>query len=143
MDKIKIIKGDLKSDERGNVRFINDFHFEDVKRFYQVENATQDVVRAFHAHMKEGKYVYVASGSILLCAVFLDDVNNPSKENKVEKFILNSNNPEIVYIPPSFANGFKALEPNTKVIFFSTSTLEQSLEDDYRFAPDYWGDVWQ
>ena len=138
------IQGDLSKDERGVVKFINNFKFEGIKRFYIVENINTEIIRAFHGHMKEAKYVFVVSGSILLCTVFLDDKKNPSKENKVEKFVLKSNSPEILYIPPSFANGFRTLEEDTKVIFFSTTTLEESLADDYRFPSNYWGDrVWE
>lgn len=139
----KIINGNLRADERGVVKFVNDFNFETVKRFYQVENADLKIIRAFHGHMKESKYVYVVSGSILLCAVYLDNAKNPSKGNKVERFVLKASNPQIIHIPPSYANGFKALESSAKVIFFSTSTLEESMKDDYRFPPDYWGkEVW-
>ncbi len=139
-----IINGKLRSDERGVVKFINDFNFEGIKRFYLIENANTKIIRAFHGHMKEAKYVYVVSGSILLCTVFLDDSKNPSRENKIEKFILKADLPQMLYIPPSYANGFRVLEENVKVIFFSTSTLEESLKDDFRFPPDYWGSkVWK
>ena len=139
-----IINGKLRSDERGVVKFINDFNFEGIKRFYLIENANTKIIRAFHGHMKEAKYVYVVSGSILLCTVFLDDSKNPSRENKIEKFILKADLTQMLYIPPSYANGFRVLEENVKVIFFSTSTLEESLKDDFRFPPDYWGSkVWK
>lgn len=144
MDKIKIIKGDFRKDERGVVRFVNDFTLKGVKRFYQVENANTKIIRAFHGHLKEAKYVYVASGSIKLCVVFLDDPVKPSKKNTVEKFILKAESPEIVYIPPQYTHGYKALEKGTKVIFFSTATLKESLVDDYRHPFDYWGkEVWE
>lgn len=143
-NKIKKIKGGIFKDKRGQVSFVNGFTFKDIKRFYQVENIDQKYIRAFHGHQTEAKYVYVVSGAILLCAVYLDNLKFPSKKNKVQRFILSDKKPEIVYIPPKYANGFKALRPNTKVIFFSTSKLEESLEDDYRFPPDYWGQkVWE
>lgn len=142
--KVKKITGAISKDERGIVKFINEFNFKGVKRFYQIENADTKIIRAFHGHMKEAKYVYVASGAILLCAVFLDDAKNPSKGNKVERFVLKAGNPQIIYIPPSYANGFKAVESNTRVIFFSTATLKESIKDDFRFPPNYWGeDVWK
>ena len=37
--------------------FVNDFNFENVKRFYQVENHRQGFIRAWHGHKKEGKYI--------------------------------------------------------------------------------------
>ena len=37
-----------------------------------------------------------------------------------------------------FANGFKTLTPDAKLMFFSTSTLEESQGDDIRFDAYYW-----
>lgn len=143
-NKLEKIQGKIFHDVRGSVSFVSDFSFKDVKRFYQVENINTEFIRAFHGHMKEAKYVYVVAGAILLCTVFLDDEKTPSKDNKVEKFILKADDPQIIYIPPSYANGFKALEPKSKVVFFSTTTLEESQKDDYRFPADYWGKkVWE
>jgi dTDP-4-dehydrorhamnose 3,5-epimerase-like enzyme len=142
--KIMRIQGNMSSDKRGSVKFFNDFKLEGVKRFYQVENSVEEPIRAFHGHINEAKYVYVVQGSVLLCAVYLDDKLNPSKSNKVERFYLSEEKPEIIYIPPSYANGFKSLKEGSRVIFFSTSSLEQSLKDDYRFPFDYWGEeVWE
>lgn len=142
--KVKNIVGDLAVDDRGMVSFINDFNFSDVKRFYQVENFSKDVIRAFHGHLKEGKYVYVARGSALVCVVAIDNTKNPSKKTKVQRFILSSKKPQVVYIPPGHANGFRPLEDNSLIIFYSTSTLKQSIKDDYRFPYDYWGkDIWE
>lgn len=143
-NKLEKIQGKIFHDVRGSVSFVSDFSFKDVKRFYQVENINTEFIRAFHGHMKEAKYVYVVAGAILLCTVFLDDEKTPSKDNKVEKFILKADDPQIIYIPPSYANGFQALEPKSKVVFFSTTTLEESQKDDYRFPADYWGKkVWE
>jgi len=141
--KCKILSGNTRTDNRGSISFVNDFKFKRVKRFYQIESKNIKIIRAFHGHMKESKYVYVITGKILLCAVYLDNAKNPSKRNKVERFILSSENPQIIFIPPRFANGFRFLEKNSKVIFFSTSSLNQSLRDDYRYPPDYWGkEIW-
>ncbi len=59
----KLIPGNVFADDRGFLRFINDFNFENVKRFYQVENHRQGFIRAWHGHKKEAKYVYVSKGS--------------------------------------------------------------------------------
>jgi dTDP-4-dehydrorhamnose 3,5-epimerase-like enzyme len=138
------IPGALFADDRGTLRFVNDFSFKEVKRFYQVENFSLATIRAFHGHMKEAKYVYVSSGSIILCAVQLDQAKDPSKTAPVQRMVLSAAKPEVVYIPPKHANGFKALEEHTKLFFFSTSTLEESRGDDYRYPADYWGiHLWQ
>lgn len=136
--------GDIYTDSRGQIGFVNDFNFKGVKRFYQIENVNTDIIRAFHGHKKEAKYVYVAVGSILLCAVYIDNFKNPSKKTPIQRYILTDKKPQVIYIPPHFANGFRALETGTKVIFYSTSSLKASKVDDYRFPYDYWGaNIWQ
>lgn len=144
MTKPRIFDGKKSSDARGSVSFINSFTFPRVKRFYHVQNLSTKIIRAFHGHMKEEKYVYVAKGKILLCAVALTDKNSPSIKSPVYRFFLSADKPQIVHIPKGYANGFKSLEKSSSVIFFSTKTLEESLKDDYRFPYDYWGEnVWK
>lgn len=142
MDKPTIIPGGVAVDDRGSVRFINDFGFENVKRFYMVDNHKQGFVRAWHGHKKEGKYVLVVSGSALIGAVKVDDWENPSKDLQPEKFVLSATKPSILFIPAGYANGFMSLSPDTKLMFFSTSTLEQSMGDDIRFHARFW-DMWE
>jgi len=134
MDVTKLILGGISVDDRGSVRFVNDFNFNDVKRFYQVENHSRGFIRAWHGHKKEGKYVYVSSGSALIGVVNMDT-------EKIEKFVLSSKSPRVLYIPPNNFNGFKSLEENTIILFFSTSTLEESLGDDIRESHDKWN-IW-
>ena len=42
----EIIKGGVAVDDRGCVRFVNDFDFKDVKRFYQISNHEKGFIRA-------------------------------------------------------------------------------------------------
>ncbi len=137
------MEGGRAADNRGQVSFVNGFNFEGVVRSYMVENSEAEPVRAFHGHMKEGKYVFVPSGSALVAAVKLTDAHTPSTSEVPERFVLSADKPAVLFIPGGYANGFRALEPNTKVIFFATASVEESKADDYRFPHDYWGnDVW-
>ena len=61
---------------------------------------------------------------------------------EINKFTLSSQSPSILYVPPNHANGFKTLEDDTILMFFSTSTMEETKGDDYRFDWDKW-DIWQ
>lgn len=141
---IKKFIGDLAIDDRGVVKFVNNFDFKGIKRFYLIENFSKDTIRAFHGHKNQGLYVYVSSGSIIFCIVPIDNSDKPSKTAKVERFILSCKKPEIIYIPPNYANGFKSLEENTKVIFFSTSSLNETKKDNFRYPFNYWGtDIWE
>ncbi len=139
-----ILKGGLAVDDRGQVSFVNGFSFGNIRRFYMVENFSTQVVRAFHGHLKEEKYVYVVSGSAIVAAVQLDDAGKPNRDAKPHRFVLSDRQPQILRIPGGHANGFRPLEPRTRILFFSTASLEDSAKDDYRFSYDHWGkDVWQ
>jgi len=140
----KLIEAGIAVDERGQVIFANDFDFSSVKRFYMVENSPSQPVRAFHGHLKEEKYVLPVSGSALVAVVKIDNPQQPSKTAQVQRFILSAKKPVVLHIPGGYANGFKSLESETKLIFFSTATLEESKADDYRFPEDYWGkEIWE
>ena len=138
-----IIEGGLAIDDRGTLSFANGFSLGGIRRFYQISNFSTHTIRAFHGHMKEDKYFYVASGTVLAAAVEIDNTKKPSKNKKVERFVLSAKKPCLLHIPAGYANGFKALEEHTILIVFSTSSLEESKGDDYRFPHNYWGDdVW-
>ena len=138
----QLFKGGLAVDDRGTVSFVNDFNFTDVKRFYIVENHTQGFVRAWHAHRKESKYVMVVKGSAVIGAVEIDNWDNPSKDLKIHRYVLSEKNPSVLFIPAGFANGFMSLSEDAKIIFFSTSELKDSLNDDVRYDAHYW-EAWK
>jgi len=138
-----LIKGGISIDDRGSVSFVNDFDFKSVKRFYAVKNFSKNTIRAFHGHLKEAKYVYIAKGSAIIAIVKMTSTNDPDKNGKVERLILSDKSPSILYIPAGYANGFKVLEEGTIILFFSTSTFDETKKDDYRFPYDYWGkNIW-
>jgi dTDP-4-dehydrorhamnose 3,5-epimerase-like enzyme len=137
-----LIAGGLAVDDRGELAFVNDFHFAGVKRFYLVSHHRAGLVRAWHAHRREAKYVTAVSGAAVLGAVRIDDWDNPSRDLAVDRFVLSAHAPAVLYIPPGFANGFMSLTADLKLMFFSTSSLEESRGDDVRFAARHW-DIWQ
>ncbi len=141
MSELRLIKGGLAVDDRGQVSFVNDFDFEGVKRFYAVENHNCGFIRAWHAHKKESKYVMVVKGAALIGAVEIDDWDNPSKDALVHRHVLSERAPSVLFIPAGYANGFMSLTEDTKILFFSTSSLQDSVGDDFRYDARHW-DPW-
>lgn len=137
-----VIEGGLGVDDRGEVGFVNDFHFDGVKRFYMVSNHRAGFVRAWHAHRKEAKYVTAVQGAAIVGAVAIDNWQAPSKEAQVHRYVISADKPSVVFIPSGYANGFMSLTADTKLVFFSTATVEESRGDDVRFDARYW-DPWQ
>ena len=71
--ELKQVEGGIHIDERGAVSFVNDFQFDQVKRFYTVRNHRSPFIRAWHGHKKEGKYVTVVNGSAIIGAIKIDN----------------------------------------------------------------------
>lgn len=141
LTKPKLLPGGLAVDDRGEVGFVNDFNFDGVKRFYTVKNHRQGFVRAWHAHRREAKYITVLEGTALVGAVAIDDWEIPSKDADVHRFVLSAKKPSVLFIPSGYANGFMSLTANARLIFFSTSSMEESQGDDVRYDARYW-DIW-
>ena len=137
-----LMAGGLAVDDRGELGFVNDFNFEGVKRFYTVANHRQGFVRAWHGHKREAKYVTAVSGAAVIGAVRVDNWDQPSRDVPVDRFVLSAHKPSVLYIPAGYANGFMSLTADLKLMFFSTTTLEQSQGDDFRFDARHW-DIWQ
>ncbi len=133
-----IIKGNHHTDNRGTVRFVNEFNFEGIKRFYTITHPDIETIRAWQGHQKETKYFYVTKGSFLINWIKIDNWEKPSQNLKINKQILLDQQSEILIVEAGHANGFKAMEPDSTMIVFSDMRLEDSKDDDFRFPTDYW-----
>ena len=127
-----IIKGGTFTDNRGTMRFVNAFDFPDVKRFYFIKHPDTAVVRAWQGHQFEKKYFYPITGSFIVAWVKIDDFENPSDDLIPEYHILSANNSEIISVPKGYANGLKALEPNSELMVFSDLDVENSVREKIR-----------
>ena len=68
----------------------------------------------------------------------MTDTKNPDKSQVVSRYVISSDTPSVLVVPAGFANGFKTLSQDAIVLFLSSSTLEESQGDDFRFPFDYW-----
>jgi dTDP-4-dehydrorhamnose 3,5-epimerase-like enzyme len=136
--KVKIIEADVATDDRGELMFSNKFNMSEIKRFYQITNFKTPFVRAWHGHKHENKYILVLKGVAMLAVVKIDNWKKPNKKLKIQKFVLNDKKPKLLFIPGGHAHGFKTLQSDTRLIVFSTSSINESKKDDYRFQVNYW-----
>lgn len=138
MAEPKKILGDKFFDNRGSVSFVNEFNFLKIKRYYILQNNNNNFIRAWHAHKKEEKFFTCIDGSCQISCVKISNFKKPKKNAKIESWIISSEKPEIIYVPRGFANGSMNLVPNTKILVFSTSSVQDSLNDDFRYSYNYW-----
>lgn len=135
-----LIKGGSFIDNRGELLFVNDFNMADIKRFYIMNHSETDVVRAWHGHKFEKKFFFVLQGSFLINSIKIDNWEKPALTLKPMSFKLDKNDTNMLCIPSGYANGIKAIEPNSSLMILSNFTLEESLNDDYRFDKELWYD---
>lgn len=140
MQKPKLLKGGTYTDARGTLSFVNEFDLSPVRRMYSIVHSDKNVVRAWQGHQQESKWFKCIKGSFVVAWKKIDDFSNPSPLPLSEYAILDSKQSEILFIPPGYANGLKALEPNSEIMVFSDYNLGESLDDKIRFDKDLWLD---
>lgn len=141
MKKIDIpsyIESGSALDDRGSIDFFNELYSFKTKRFYLINNIEENFIRAWHAHKKESKLFYCIEGHIQISTVKIDNFKKPNKNSNIVNFFLSNKTNKLVYVPGGYANGIKFFTNKTRVLVFSTSKLEESLNDDFRYQFDYW-----
>ena len=136
--KPEVTVGGSAVDDRGTLKFINDFSLSGFQRFYVVENHAKGFVRAWHGHKREAKAIVCVQGAALVAAVQPDNWSSPSQDLEVSRFVLSSSKPSALRIPAGYANGFMTLTDDAMLLVFSSSSLEESLGDDFRFPARLW-----
>jgi len=121
-----LIDGNIHSDDRGGVRFVNNFDMKRVVRMYCIEPEL-GVVRAWQGHKKETKWFFVAKGSFMVKVV---DMNT----RLFNQYVLTSLESQVLEIPGGNYNGFEALEEGSVLMVFSDFGLEKSKQDDFRIS---------
>jgi dTDP-4-dehydrorhamnose 3,5-epimerase-like enzyme len=135
---VKIIEGNIFSDHRGSVSFVNDFKFTNIERFYVISNSEDNPIRAWQGHKLDSKNFYCVQGSFKVSFVKIDNWEYPSKDLKIDSIVLKSTESRVLHIPFGYANAIQSLEKGSKLISFSTLPLDQAPNDDVRFEPNYW-----
>ncbi|MFW5983069.1 MAG: hypothetical protein ACOCQ4_01100 [bacterium] len=138
--KPQTIKGGSHTDKRGTLRFVNAFDLKNVRRFYTIEHPDTSVVRAWQGHEIETKWFFPLKGNFVVAWVKIDDFNNPSDNLKAEHQILKADEPAVVYVPSGYANGVKALEPNSEIAVFSDLDVNESAKEKRRYPAEWWFD---
>lgn len=132
-----LIKGGVYSDHRGGIRFVNDFDMNEVRRFYMIENASTDVVRAWRAHRIEQRWFYAVTGEFLIYLVKIDRWDSPNKDLPIIKFILSATNNEVLHIPIGYASWIQSTNKDSTLMIFGDYGIENAKVDDYQYPIDY------
>lgn len=134
----KLISGNSYLDNRGQLDFINDFDMSPIKRVYFTTHFDANIIRAWQGHIVESRWFICVKGSFTLKLIEIDDWNNPSNNLAVNKYILYANKPEVLFVPNGYANGFKALEDNSRLMIMSNYGFNEIENDQIRFDKNKW-----
>lgn len=134
---IDFIKGGIAKDDRGQIRFVNDFDMSLVKRFYIIKNLDITLVRGWRAHRIEQRWFYVLSGSFAVDIVKIDNWENASPDLPVERLVLNTDENRVLHLYTGYATAFQALEENSELLVFSDFRIENAPKDDYTYPLNY------
>ncbi|MGO3181913.1 MAG: hypothetical protein ACTIJ9_03690 [Aequorivita sp.] len=136
-NRSNIINGAKYVDDRGEIRFVNEFETSTFRRCYHITHDRMSVIRAWQGHKKENKAFWVTKGSFLLQWILIDDFKQPNENLKIESSVFNFEEPKVLILPGGIANGFQALEKYSSIMVFSDMSIENSKNDDYRWDKNY------
>ena len=134
----KLIVGARHEDERGSLLFNNDLNIIDFRRMYIINNSASQPFRGWHGHEFESKIFITLSGRIRFGAVRVKDWSNPDKSEVPQVAELKADSLDAFFVPGGYANGILSLEPGSQALVISSSTLSDSLVDDYRIESTFW-----
>lgn len=96
----------------------------------------EGIVKGVHQHDKQVDRVACIQGKILA-------LTSDEGQMVPERTVLSPMNREILTIPKGKLHGFKALAPNTIMVYHVSRGYDQTDPDEKRFNWDYWGkDAW-
>ncbi|WP_293887122.1 MULTISPECIES: WxcM-like domain-containing protein [unclassified Sphingobacterium] len=137
MGELGFIQGGIAKDERGQIRFVNEFDMSLVKRFYIIKNANTALIRGWRAHRVEQRWFYVLSGSFNVDLVKIDNWENPSPELPVENLILHETDMKVLYVPMGYGTAFRALEGGSELLVYADYPVSHAPLDNYTWEYDY------
>lgn len=137
MNDLRYIKGGIAKDERGEIRFVNEFDMSSVKRFYIIKNSDTQLIRGWRAHRIEQRWFYVLSGSFNVDLVKIDDWDNPNPLLPIKSMVLNSIDMKVLHVPSGYGTAFRAVEADSELLVYADYPITNSPLDDYTWKSDY------
>jgi len=133
-DKPQLIEGGFFEDHRGRLDFVNDFDATPIKRVYFSTNATTEIIRAWQGHKVECRWFMCVKGSFTVKLIKIDDTTKAPDNPHVYEYHLAEAEPNILFIPNGYVNGFQSTEDDSKLLIMSNFRLGENPDDDFRFT---------
>lgn len=126
----ELIQGGTYADDRGSLRFCNDFDMSAVKRFYTIANSAVCPVRGWIGHKKETKWFFPLNGKTTI-ALEPMDCSRAETPRRREELVLDADKPSVLKVEPG--NWFCIKQGgNSEVMVFSDCRVGEYENDDFR-----------
>lgn len=141
MEGLDLIQGGIAKDERGQIRFVNEFDMSLVKRFYIIKNADTELIRGWRAHRIEQRWFYVLSGSFNVDLIKIDNWEGPDPSLPIENVILSAERMQVLHVPAGYGTAFRALEAESELLVYADYPVSHAPLDDYTWGYGYFTNV--
>lgn len=134
----KLLRGATHVDDRGSLIFNNELILSSFERVYVIQNSDSKPFRGWHGHQIESKIFLTLAGKIRFGAVRVGNWSEPDPEEPVFTAEIKALSMDAFFVPGGYANGILSLEPGSQALVLSSSSLSESLNDDYRIDAGFW-----
>lgn len=131
-----IIKGGFFEDDRGSLKFNNNFDTSSIKRLYIIQNKNCEIIRGWQGHKVEQRWFTALVGDFVIRVIKINNWNNPAKNSDILTFELNSSQLDVLHVPFGYVTSIQSKSRENKLLVMSDHKLNQ-IEDEYRFSSDW------
>jgi dTDP-4-dehydrorhamnose 3,5-epimerase-like enzyme len=140
MQQPTIIPGACHQDQRGALRYNNDFNSAMVKRIYLLQNSAEQPVRGWQGHRVEQRWFLATRGAFEIYTIAVDNWEQPSVDLPYCKYIIDQQKLDVLHIPSGYITAIRSLDPESALIAMSDHLLG-AVKDEYRFPLYYFKDI--
>lgn len=134
--KPEILNGGKYLDDRGTFLYNNDFDVSRVKRFYRILNSSEIEYRRWQGHKVECRWFTAVKGEIEILVININNRDKPKINLPFHRFVLKSDEFDILFIPAGFVTSIKSIEVSSEVLVMSDYRLGE-IKDEFKFPHDY------
>jgi dTDP-4-dehydrorhamnose 3,5-epimerase-like enzyme len=116
-------------------RVIDIFDLDDVQINISIVNSTEHIV-AWHYHKLQRDFFYCIKGSFQVGLA----IDKPPDEKQWFTYLSDKDPCKYIEIPPLTYHGYRALEPESIMLYYLTKKYNPS--DEYRVDVGYFGESW-
>ena len=126
----QVITGGKYADDRGLLRFCNDFDMSAVRRFYTIANSAEQPLRGWIGHRRETKWFFPLKGKTTI-AIEPMDCSRAETPRRKEEWVLEADKPSVLKVEPG--NWFCIRQDgNAEVMVFSDCKVGEFKDYDFR-----------